>query len=141
MGTDMSTPATTRLDPVRPGRLWFGFAASAAAWMGLGLADILITWKACMGQEQFGGASAHPGMRILSFVITLALLAVAVTAGVMSYRNWRRLSGEVRLRDAEGKERREFMALLGVFVSLTLGVGILWLGVPLLVIELCVRTR
>ena len=137
----MENEDTTRLDSVRPGRLWFGFAASAAAWTGLGIADILITWKACLHQEQFGGPSAHPGMRTLSFVITLLLLGTAIAAGTMSYRNWRRLSGEVRLWDAEGQGRQEFMALIGVFMSLTLGIGILWLGLPLLIIELCVRTR
>ena len=38
-------------------------------------------------------------------------------------------------------DRREFMALLGVFVSITLGVSVLWLAIPPLVIELCVRAK
>ena len=30
-----------------PARLWFGFAGSAASWITLGVADIVITWRVC----------------------------------------------------------------------------------------------
>ena len=33
------------------------------------------------------------------------------------------------------------MALAGIFVSATLGLGIVWLGLPLFIIDLCVRAR
>ena len=33
------------------------------------------------------------------------------------------------------------MALTGLFVSLTLGIGLIWLTIPLLIISLCVRMR
>ena len=33
------------------------------------------------------------------------------------------------------------MALLGVFVSLTLGFSVIWLALPLFILDLCVRTR
>jgi hypothetical protein len=80
-------------------------------------------------------------MRALSIALFLILFAIAIVAGVMSYRNWRRLSGHVRLMQAEGTGSREYMALLGVFISITLGVGIIWLGIPLAILSLCVRTR
>ena len=38
-------------------------------------------------------------------------------------------------------ERREFMALLGVIVSVTLGMGIIWLALPPLFLDLCWRAR
>ena len=69
------------------------------------------------------------------------MLATAAIAGVMSYRNWRQLAGQVNIYRAEATGSREYLALLGVFMSVTLGIGIIWLGLPLLIISLCVRTR
>ena len=123
------------------GRLWFGVAASTGAWFGVGIADMFITWRACIHEEQFGGPSAHPGARVLYFVFTVLLFAVAAFAGTMSYRNWRKLAGLTRLLRAEGSERKEFMALAGVFISFTLGVGIVWLCLPLFLIRMCLRAR
>jgi hypothetical protein len=64
-----------------------------------------------------------------------------VVAGTTSYRNWRALSQQREILQATATERREFMALLGVFVSITLGMGVLWLSIPPLVFELCVRVK
>jgi hypothetical protein len=33
------------------------------------------------------------------------------------------------------------MALLGVFVSLTLGMGVLWLSIPPLILQFCLRVK
>ena len=137
----MANEMTTRADHVAPGRLWFGLAASAAAWFVLGLADILLTWAACLHREQLGGASGHPGILLLTVLITIALFAIILASGIVSYRNWRRLSGDADLESAEGRGREEFMALLGVFVSLTLGFSVIWLALPLFILDLCVRTR
>lgn len=126
---------------ISPGRLWFGFAGSAAAWIGLGIADLLITWQACLGEEQYGGAHLEPGFKALYVLVTLALLITAVVAGGVSFRNWRVLSRDRDISDAEGRGREEYMALIGVFVSFTLGIGIIWLGIPIAIIELCVRAR
>ncbi|HEX4783570.1 MAG TPA: hypothetical protein VH350_04470 [Candidatus Sulfotelmatobacter sp.] len=126
---------------ISPGRLWFGFAGSAASWIALGIIDLLITWQACLGKEQYGGAHIEPGFRIIYLIFTLALLITAVVAGAISFRNWRELSRERDLSNAEGRGRQEYMALAGVFISATLGIGIIWLGLPLLIIDLCVRAR
>ena len=74
-------------------------------------------------------------------LVTLALLITAVVAGGVSFRNWRVLSRDRDISDAEGRGREEYMALIGVFVSFTLGIGIIWLGIPIAIIELCVRAR
>ncbi len=137
MATDNVVPA----QPFAPRKLWFGLAASAFAWLALGASDILITWRACVHEEQFGGASVHPAMRLLYIAVSLLLLAVVISAGAMSYRNWRALSDRSTLLDAEGTDRQEFMALLGVFISVKLGMGVVWLSLPPLLIELCARTR
>jgi hypothetical protein len=126
---------------ISPGRLWFGFAGSVASWIALGIIDLLITWRACLGQEQYGGARLEPGLKVLYFVVTFLLLLTAISAGGVSFRNWRELSRGGSLANAEGRGREEYMALIGVFVSFTLGVGIILLGIPLAIIELCVRAR
>jgi hypothetical protein len=137
----MAREITNRAEQVTPGRLWFGVAASAVAWSVLGMTDVLLTWAACVHRERFGGASRHPEILLLTILITVALFATMVTAGIVSYRNWRRLSADADLESAEGRGREEFMALLGVFVSLTLGFSVLWLALPLFILDLCVRTR
>ena len=137
----MANAITNRTDHVTPGRLWFGVAASAAAWLVLGFTDILLTWAACVHREQLGGASAHPEVLLLTISITIILFAIILASGTISYRNWRQLSSDPDLENAEGRGREEFMALLGVFVSLTLGFSVIWLALPLFILDLCVRTR
>jgi hypothetical protein len=136
----MNDPAQTR-QHVSPARLWFGFAGSAASWVALGIVDLLITWQACFGKEQYGGAHLEPGVKVLYLVVTLVLLVTAVSAGRVSFRNWRELSPSGSLAHAEGRGREEYMALIGVFVSFTLGIGIVLLGIPLAILDLCVRAR
>lgn len=140
MSTD-SPSRSAELTGVTGRKLWFGTVAPSLCWVGIGIADVLITWRACLHNEQFGGASHHPGLLSLNIVLFLVLLATAVFAGVMSFRNWKRLAGHVRLYRAEATGAREYMALIGLFMSVTLGIGIIWLGLPLLLISLCVRTR
>src|SRR5487761_1223942 len=137
----MASGTQTRRRDVSPARLWFGFSAAAFARLGLGISDVLITWRECIHEEAFGGASTHTGLHTLNIVMFFLLLGIAITAGVMSYRNWRRLAGEVKLLHAEGTGSREYLALIGVFISITLGMGMIWLGIPVLILSLCVRIR
>jgi hypothetical protein len=137
----MDREPTIRPDPVPPSKLWFGLTASVAAWIALGVGDVLITWWACVRDQPLGGGTVRPGVAVVYFIATLLLLGLAVIAGVLSYRNWKRLTTAARLLEAEGKGRMEFMALTGVFVSFTLGIGLIWLTIPLLILNLCVRVR
>lgn len=137
----MAVESNARGTAITPRRLWFGLAASAFAWASLGFIDILITWRACVHDEQFGNPSAHPGARILYIAVAVCLFVVVLTAGVTSYRNWRSISTQNAILEANATDRREFMALLGVFVSISLGMGVLWLSIPPLVIELCLRAK
>jgi len=126
---------------IAPRRLWFGLVGAAVAWATLGFVDILITWRTCVHREQFGNPSPHPGATALYLIVAIVLFVIVVAAGVMSYRNWRAISSQNQIINATATDRREFMALLGVFVSVTLGMGVLWLAIPPLVIELCVRAK
>jgi hypothetical protein len=60
---------------------------------------------------------------------------------IPAYRSWRALSGEQELLRAEGRERREFMSLSGLFISVTLGFGFLWMCLPLFLLQMCARAR
>ena len=120
---------------------WFGVAGSAVAWVALGVGDILITSRECLHAELFGGSGNSPNARILYFVITLILIGLAMMAGISSYRNWKSFSDRRALLAAEGRERTEFIALAGLFMSFTLGFGMLWFCVPLFVIQMCLRAR
>jgi H+/Cl- antiporter ClcA len=122
-------------------RLWFGSAASTAAWFSVGLGDLFILWHTCMNGEPFGAQSSHPGARVLFFLVTFLLMALAAIAGIMSYANWKRLSGVTSLLCAEANGRKEFMAWAGLYISFTLGVGIVWLCLPLFIIQMCSRAR
>jgi hypothetical protein len=137
MPTDLTTRDT--VPPHDPD--WFGVAGSAVAWIALGVGDVFITWRACLHSELFGGAGNSPNARILYLVITLVLAGLAVMAGVSSYRNWKKFSDRRALLRAEGRERTEFIALAGLFMSFTLGFGMLWFCLPLFVIQMCIRAR
>jgi hypothetical protein len=137
----MATERRMETSPISSKRLWFGLIASAVAWASLGFIDILITWRVCVHQEESGNPVAHPAARIIYVAIAVVLFLVVLTSGVTSYRNWRVISQQREILNAAATDRREFMALLGVFVSITLGVSVLWLAIPPLVIELCMRAR
>jgi hypothetical protein len=137
MPIDLAIPDTAPRD--NPD--WFGVAGSAVAWVVLGVGDILITWRACLHPELFGGPGNSPTARILYFVVTFALIGLAVVAGISSYRNWKTFSEHRELLAAEGRERTEFIALAGLFMSFTLGFGMLWFCFPLFVIQMCLRAR
>lgn len=126
---------------VSPRPLWFGFITSVAAWTMLGCLDILVTWRACQHQENFGMPAPHPYIRLLYGVLAVALLAVSVSSGVISYRNWQRLSVQKEFIEAQGVERHEFMAVLGVIITVTLGMGAFWLALPPIFLDICWRAR
>jgi hypothetical protein len=137
----MAIDASLHHRPLTAGQLWFGLVASAVSWLSLGFIDVLITWRACVHQEEFGTPSSHPGARALYIAFAIVLFLVVVAAGTMSYRNWRAISSRREILDATADDRPEFMALLGVFVSITLGMGVLWLSIPPLLLELCLRAK
>jgi hypothetical protein len=126
---------------VSANRLWFGFVGAAAAWVLAGVLNVLLAWQACMGGEAGSFFFTQTGVRIVLGLITFLLLALAVAAGLVSFQNWRALSREHDFVEAEARGREEYMALFGVFVSATLGVGIVWFALPIYIIRMCVRAH
>ena len=137
----MASEPTTRPEQVTPRRLWFGVSAAFFCWFLVGIAEMFITWRACMRREQLGNAFSDPSATVASFVVTFFLIGVVAAAGFVSYMNWRRLSSQRKFIEAEGRGRSEFMALIGVIASITLGAGMVWMGLPLFILRLCARVR
>jgi hypothetical protein len=136
-----SEPTTRPVSPPPAHRLWLGVVVSGAAWFAVGIAEMFITWRACLHNEQLGTASSHPAATTAAFVVSFFLLGLVAAAGFLSYRTWRRLSTQRSLMEAEGRGHHEFVALVGVFFSLTLGAGMVWMCLPLFIIRLCARVR
>lgn len=124
-----------------PRRLWFGFVSSAICWVTLGCVDLLITWRACIYQEDYGLPSHPTSATVLYLLASLILLAITIAAGITSYRNWRAVSARQAILESPSVERTEFMAVLGVIVSITLGIGIILLALPPFFLSLCWRAR
>lgn len=128
-------------DQVPQGRLWFGFSAAAIAWTVQEFLSVVISSLACAEGAYVWTWISAGGARALLAVITLCLLAIAAAAGFISFRNWRSLSSQRHLIRAEGRRREAFMALIGVFVSVVFVGGIIWAGIPLIMIDLCRSAR
>ncbi|HZQ41895.1 MAG TPA: hypothetical protein VFA99_01510 [Acidobacteriaceae bacterium] len=121
--------------------LWFGMAGSAFAWVLLGCFDITVTWRACMLQEDWGVPQHATTATALYLIGALVLLGLTVYAGFTSYQNWRRFATMPDLVETKAVDRHEFMAAAGVLVAITMGMGIVWLALPPLFLDLCWRAR
>lgn len=79
--TELGDPRPSHQPRVRPRRLWFGFITSSVCWIALGCLDLLITWRACIYQEEYGLPSQPEGAMAFYVVASLVLLAIAIIAG------------------------------------------------------------
>jgi hypothetical protein len=134
----------TTSDPsqrVRPASLWFGATAGAVAWALQGFTCFEIAVQACADGTGNWGPLSGPGVRILLGCVTLGYLAVAAASGFVSYRNWRTLSNHRQLTHAEGIGREEFMAIAGFFVGAAAVIGLIWAGIPSILIPTCSSYR
>jgi hypothetical protein len=122
-------------------RLWFGFAGAGVAWVLAGLLNVLLAGATCTRDKPALFSSGQTEMHIVLAVLTFLLLALAAWAGIVSFQNWRTLSRQEDFVDAEGRGRKEFMAVFGVFVSASLGMGIIWFVLPIYIVRMCVRAH
>lgn len=115
-------------------RLWYGVSAAMTAWIVHGMASFVIADAACVHGVALGR------LQTILIVITVAMLAVAVSGGVVSWRTWRALA-TAPFREAQAWGRGEFMALTGVFISAIFSLAIIWAGLAPLLTGLCEATR
>lgn len=128
--------------PVSEKSLWFGFSAAVYAWIIAGLVDVILAWHVCMGGELgTNPIYSQTGMHVLLGIVTFGLLAVATIGGIVSFRNWKKLSDTDNFLEAEGRTRKQYMALSGVLVSVIMAIGIIWFSIPIYLLDLCVRAR
>lgn len=137
----MASDTTSRPPQISEPRLWFGLATAFFAWHLLGTAEMFITWRAGLHAEAFGNAVSSPAAYAASFAVTGFLLGISVLAGYVSYRNWRQLAPEPSIYEAEGRNRREYMALLGVLATVILGIAMIWMLIPLFILRYGARVR
>jgi hypothetical protein len=130
-----------RLARVAPRKLWFGAAGAAVTWALHSTICEIIASKACQNNLGSWGWLSPLGVRWLMAAITLIALGIAVAAGLTSFANWRGLSQSPSLIQAAGERRQQFMALVGVFSSVAFLIGILWAGIPLIILDICVKAR
>jgi hypothetical protein len=133
-------PVETSVDSpprIPPRRLWFGSVGAAVAWALQGFTCFQIAVEACASGTGYWGPLSPAGVRILIGCVSAAYLAVAAASCFISYQNWKRLTEARGLMEAEGYGREEYMALAGIFVGITAGVGLIWSGLPPIFCNVC----
>lgn len=120
-------------------RLWYGFTAAPAAWALEGVIGVIVSAQFCPANSPNWGILGENGVRLALGLITIALLIVAVSGAIVAYGNWRALSGSREFAHAEGIGREAFMSVGGILLSVVFIIGILWAGIPLLMLEQCMR--
>lgn len=124
-----------------PRKLWYAFSAPAFAWAAHGATCVFLSSVYCPAGLPNWGRLGEGGVRLAIGLVTIGLLAVSISAGIISYRLWRSLRADRQLMADEGYSREDFMSLGGVLVSLVCSVGILWAGIPLIILNVCLRAR
>jgi hypothetical protein len=137
-----NTPTPENGSEISERRLWFGFIASFIAWCSAGCLDVMVVW-ACAHQEEYGVPPPHPLARVVFGLLAVVLLVLSLYSGIVSFRNWQKLSARAHQKflDSQAVERREYMAVLGVIITVTVGMGIVWLALPPIFLEFCWRVR
>lgn len=122
-------------------RLWYGFTAAAFAWILEGAIGVIVSAQFCPADAPGWGILGQNSVRLALGVVTIILLIVAISGAVVSFRNWQTLSGGSEFAHSEGRTREAFMSIGGIVVSSVFILGILWSGIPLIMLEQCLRAR
>lgn len=146
------TTDTTPLDPGSPKgrgvaerpsegterRLWFSILAPPAAWTVAQLASYAVVGRVCDEHTLVGSLETWQMIAVLAIPAAMAILTLA--ALVVAVRTFRRWSGNVRITEAEGWNRIEYMAIAGAIISFFLLLNIVYLAVMPLIVDPCLRT-
>jgi hypothetical protein len=134
-----SQPQNLNRTEVSPRILWLGFFSAGFAFALEGFVGWVISSRACYIGHGALGPISPGGLRWLLVGITVVLFGVSLNGGLLSYRNWRRLTGTSKLMDSEAEEANEFIALLGFLMSGFLTVGIFWMSLLFIFLSVCMR--
>lgn len=124
-----------------PGSVWFGLVGAPSAWAVQGLAGWCIAGATCNDGTAAWGPLSAGGVRTLLGVLSVAALAAALAGGAGALRWWRGLNPRDRFQEALGKQRLEFMAIAGVFVSIVFTCAITATSLALLWLDVCEWAR
>ncbi|HEX3902532.1 MAG TPA: hypothetical protein VH853_06760 [Polyangia bacterium] len=120
-------------------RRWTLLALPPFVWMAQGAAGWYLTGRACP-------VAARPiplsTARALITVITLAALACTVSVAISATRMLRSLGTPTAERmPLTLTERSRFPAMLGLFVGVTLTLGLVFAGLPAVFVRVCGEAR
>lgn len=124
-----------------PGRLWYGFTVAAAAWALEGVIGVIVSAQFCPADLPHWGLTSQTSVQIALGIITLVLLAIAISGGVVAFRNWQALAGHREFTHAEGINREAFMSMGGILVSVVFSIGIIYSGIPIIILNQCMRAH
>ena len=114
-------------------RLWTCVAAPVLAWAVQAAFSAGFVGTGC--RFDFGGL--HTAVLLAS----AAALGVTLASGMLAYSCFRRTSDGSFAR-AEGREQDEMLSVLGVLMSVSFAIGIVWMGLPAVFIHnVCEATR
>lgn len=125
----------TRPDTATDRRLVFAVFAPPIAWFVHEVVGVSVVGREC---DKADVLAAWQWITLVAVSVTAAAIAIAgffVSLGI--FRRWSRSSASAR--DAEGRGRVEFVALLGMFLSGLLLLNILYFGVMPFVVQPCLR--
>jgi hypothetical protein len=106
--------------------LWAGLLLPPFAWfLNLQLSYMLVPW-ACVTGQQF-----------ILHVVTLAMLLLAASGGVIAWRTWRRVGHDWPNEAAGVVPRSRFMAVGGLLSSVLFCLVIVAQGIPSFILSGC----
>ena len=122
------------------GRLWWGVAASPAAWVLTELVGYPVVARSCASASSGMAAqgSSHPRAWMVGLTI---LLAVVAASGVWVALVNMRATSAVPADASAPAGRAHFMAVAGVFVSSIFLAGTILYGIPSLIVNVCASVR
>jgi len=120
--------------------LLFGICAAPLAWNAQILFNAALSGFVCYPHDAPLAAPLLPGSRSLMLAVSVAGIAIAIVAGLISWRSWRRTNeerpGSFHHLLELGEGRTRFMAMVGMLTSalfliaLAFGVSVLLLVPP-----------
>jgi len=114
--------------------LWFGLLAAPSAWAAQGLLGWFFGERTC-------GALTPPSVRLIVLLISVVALIVAIAGIVRGWSAWRRRSDAPNVIATDARDRIEFMAVGGLFVSAIFAIAIVWAGLSSAFLIDCGRMR